>query len=118
MSESDSGSDVELFGGPRSPEVPDQSTSRRCLKSRDNLTTTRHKKKRVHVRTPLTDSYSDSASDESDTDENNAQNPAPQTENRWLKESLLEIKSLISSLSQKVDRNEKCLREIQNTHTR
>ena len=57
----------------------------------------------------------DSASDESDTDENDVQIPAPQTENGWLKESISEIKSL---LSQKVDRNEKCLGEIQNTYTR
>lgn len=31
---------------------------------------------------------SDSASEDSDTDENNAQIPAPQTENDWLSESI------------------------------
>ena len=94
MSESESY--VDLFGGPLSHEVPDQSASRRCSKSWDDQT-------QKDVRTQLSDP--DLASDESDTDEKNAQITAPQTENSWLKESISEIKSLISSLSQKVDRN-------------
>ena len=112
MTESESGSDVDLFDGPLSHEIPHQ--SRVCSKSGDLAN--RHKKKRAHVRTQLSDS--DPASDNSDEDEDDTPTLAPQTGSGWLKESISEIKSLISTLSQKVDRNEKSLRELQNTCTR
>ena len=93
--------DVRLFEDPMLPDISDISI-RKCTPIRRLAQPSGlHQRKRTR-RQAL---YSDTESETNDQQD-------------WLRESFSEIKTMISSLNKKVEQNEKCLREIQQSYSK